>query len=171
MGVAFFSPDDDRVLYRRSYLDGLIMKGLGGRAAEEVVFGAESVTSGAQSDLQQVNAIARKMVYQLGMGTETGLLIHDGEQGSLSAEAHARMDREVRAMLERAYDRTREVILDNRESLAALAVALLERETIDGAEAVRIMEEAGLTRPPWMDARRGDPAGAVPASAVTSEAA
>jgi cell division protease FtsH len=105
------------------------------------------VTSGAQSDLQQVNGIARRMVYQLGMGPDTGLLIHEGEPGSLSGEAHAAMDREVRALLDRLYRQTVDLLATNREPLAALAVALLERETIDGAEAVEIMEEAGLARP------------------------
>jgi len=147
LGVAFFSPEDDRFLHRRNYLEGVIMKGLAGRAAEELVFGAHAVTSGAQSDLQQVNGIARKMVYQLGMGIDTGLLIHDGEPGSLSPDAHAAMDREVRAILESLYRNTVELLRTNREPLAALAVALLERETIDGVEAVEIMEEAGLTRP------------------------
>ncbi|MBV9109140.1 MAG: AAA family ATPase, partial [Gemmatimonadetes bacterium] len=147
LGVAFFSPEDDRFLYRRNYLEGVIMKGLAGRAAEELVFGAHAVTSGAQSDLQQVNGIAKRMVYQLGMGPQTGLLIHDGEPGSLSGEAHAEMDREVRAILERLYQQTVDLLACNREPLAALAVALLERETIDGVEAVEIMEEAGLSRP------------------------
>jgi cell division protease FtsH len=169
MGVAYFSPSDDRYLYRRSYLEALIMKGLAGRAAEELVFGHGAITSGAQNDLQQVNGIARKMVYQLGMGHETGLLIHDGESGSLSPEAHARMDREVQGILERLYVRTREVIADNREALAALAVALLERETVEGEEAVEIMDEAGMTRPSWLEeamvaplapAVRGEPAAA-----------
>ncbi|HEX9939207.1 MAG TPA: AAA family ATPase [Longimicrobium sp.] len=146
LGVAFFSPEDDRFLYRRNYLEGVIMKGLAGRAAEELVFGAHAVTSGAQNDLQQVNAVAKRMVYQLGMGAETGLLIHEGD-GSLSGEAHAGMDREVRTMLEQLYRNTLELLRLNREPLAALAVALLERETIDGVEAVEIMEEAGLTRP------------------------
>jgi cell division protease FtsH len=147
LGVAFFSPEDDRFLYRRNYLEGVIMKGLAGRAAEELVFGAHAVTSGAQSDLQQVNGIARRMVYQLGMGPDTGLLIHEGEPGSLSGEAHAAMDREVRALLDRLYRQTVDLLAANRESLAALAVALLERETIDGAEAVEILEDAGLARP------------------------
>ena len=146
LGVAFFSPEDDRFLYRRNYLEGVIMKGLAGRAAEELVFGRHAVTSGAQNDLQQVNGVARKMVYQLGMGPETGLLIHEGE-GSLSGEAHAAMDREVRAILDRLYQQTLELLQANREPLAALAVALLERETIDGPEAIEILEDAGLTRP------------------------
>ncbi|HEX2079888.1 MAG TPA: AAA family ATPase [Longimicrobium sp.] len=151
MGVAYFSPSDDRFLYRRSYLEALIMKGLAGRAAEELVFGPAAITSGAQNDLVQVNGVARKMVYQLGMGHETGLLVHDGEMGSLSPEAHARMDREVQAILERLYARTREIVAANREPLSALAVALLERETVEGDEAVEIMEEAGVTRPAWLE--------------------
>jgi ATP-dependent Zn protease len=86
------------------------------------------------------------MVYQLGMGPDTGLLIHEGE-GSLSGEAHAAMDREVRAILDRLYKQTVDLLAANREPLAALAVALLERETIDGPEAIEILEDAGLTRP------------------------
>ncbi|HEU0016184.1 MAG TPA: AAA family ATPase [Longimicrobium sp.] len=147
MGVAYFSPTDDRFLYRRSYLEALIMKGLAGRAAEELVFGPAAITSGAQNDLVQVNGIARRMVYQLGMGDQTGLLVHDGEPGSLSPHAHARMDREVRVILERLYARTLAIVAANREALAALAVALLERETVEGAEAIDIMEDAGMTRP------------------------
>lgn len=147
MGVTYFSPEDDRHLYRRSYLEGQIIKGLAGRAAEEMVFGGDAITNGAQNDLEQVNGIARKMVYQFGMGEKTGLLIHDGQAGSLSADAHAAMDREVRVLLERAYARAREVLQTNRAALNALANALLDRETIDGGEAIDLLEEHGLIRP------------------------
>ncbi|MBA4156062.1 MAG: ATP-dependent zinc metalloprotease FtsH [Gemmatimonadetes bacterium] len=146
MGVAFFSPESDCNLYRRSYLEGQIIKGLAGRAAEELVFGHDAVTSGAGHDLIQVNGIARKMIYQLGMGAETGLLIHDGQPGALSPEAHAKMDREVHSLLERLYGVARETLRVNRAALEALAQALLERETLDGPDAVRLMEEHGLTR-------------------------
>jgi cell division protease FtsH len=146
MGVAFFSPDSDRYLYRRSYLEGQIIKGLAGRAAEDLVFGHDAITSGAGHDLIQVNGIARKMIYQLGMGSETGLLIHDGQPGSISPDAHARMDQEVRLLLDRLYAVARETLRINRQALDALAQALLERETLDGDEAVRLMEANGLTR-------------------------
>ncbi|MDP9348539.1 MAG: AAA family ATPase [Gemmatimonadota bacterium] len=144
MGVAFFAPDGDRHLYRRRYLEGQIVKGLAGRAAEELVFGADAITNGAGHDLVQVNGIARKMVYQLGMGAETGLLVHDGQPGSLSGEAHARMDREVGEILDALYREALEVLRANRVALDALAQALLERETLDGAEALRLLEEHGL---------------------------
>jgi cell division protease FtsH len=146
MGVAFFAPDGDRHLYRRRYLEGQIVKGLAGRAAEELVFGPDAITNGAGHDLVQVNGIARKMVYQLGMGSETGLLVHDGQPGSLSGEAHARMDREVREILDTLYREAVEILRANRPALDALAKALLERETLDGAEALRLLEENGLTR-------------------------
>jgi cell division protease FtsH len=86
------------------------------------------------------------MVYQLGMGTETGLLIHDGQPGSISPEAHARMDREVALTLERLYEVARETLRANRPALEALATALIERETLDGHEAIQLMEDHGLVR-------------------------
>ena len=144
MGVAFFSPDDDRHLHSRRYLEGQILKALGGRAAEELVFGAESVTSGARSDLQQATRIAKDMIYHLGMGAETGLMIYDTQNGPVSGELHAAMDREVREILERSYARVREVIQSNRGALEALADALLEHETLDGDEALRLMQQNGL---------------------------
>jgi cell division protease FtsH len=146
MGVAFFSPDSDRHLYRQSYLEGQIIKGLAGRAAEELVFGRADITSGAGHDLIQVNGIARKMVYELGMGGNTGLLIHDGQPGSLSPEAHARMDREVAGILRRLYDVARDTLRINRAGLDALAEALMDRETLDGQEAIQLLEAHGLIR-------------------------
>ena len=142
MGVAFFSPDDDRHLYSRRYLEGQIVKGLAGRAAEEIVFGADRITSGAESDLVHVNRIARKMIYRLGMGERTGFLVADEHDGPLSPETRAAMDQEVHALLERLYDEARELIRAHRPALDALAQALLERETLTGEEAMRVVDEA-----------------------------
>jgi len=146
MGVAHFSPEDDRHLYTRRYLEGQIIKGLAGRAAEEAVFGPDGLTGGAESDLVQVNRIARKMVYRLGMGERTGLLVADEAASPLGEEARARMDEEVRALLDRLYARAREIVEAHRPALDALADALLERETIDGDEALRILESHGVRR-------------------------
>jgi cell division protease FtsH len=143
MGVAFFSPDDDRHLHSRRYLEGQIIKGLGGRVAEEIVFGADHITGGAESDLVLVNRVARRMIYRLGMGSETGLLVYD-DQAPLSGEAQARMDAEVRAMLERLYVRTREILVEHRAALDALAELLLERETVEGSEAMAVLAEHGV---------------------------
>ncbi len=146
MGVAFFSPDDDRHLHSRHYLEGQIIKGLGGRVAEEIVFGREHITGGAESDLVHVNRVARRMIYRLGMGADTGLLVYD-DQAPLSGDAQARMDAEVRAMLERLYERTREILLEHRAALDALAELLLQRETVDGAEAMEVLIQNGVPVP------------------------
>jgi cell division protease FtsH len=144
MGVAHFAPDDDRHLHPKSYLEAQIIKGLGGRVAEEIIFGAEHVTGGAESDLIHVNRIARRMVYRLGMSSTGSLLVHEGEAGSLSGEAQAQMDAEVQALLARMYERTREVLLTHRAALDALALALLEHETLDGAAALDLLEQHGV---------------------------
>jgi cell division protease FtsH len=132
MGVAFFSPDGDQHLHSRRYLEGQILKGLGGRAAEEVLFGTDAITSGARSDLQHVTRIAKEMVYHLGMGQTSGLMVWDAQNGQASAETHALMDREVRGIIERLYARAVEIVRTHRAAIEALGNALLERETLDG---------------------------------------
>jgi cell division protease FtsH len=144
MGVAHFSPDGDRHLHPKSYLEAQIIKGLGGRVAEELVFGADHVTGGAESDLVHVNRIARRMIYRLGMSASGSLLVHDDEAGPLGADAQARMDGEVQSLLARLYERTRDVLMQHRPALDALAAALLDRETLDGAEAMALLEQHGV---------------------------
>jgi cell division protease FtsH len=151
MGVAHFAPDDDRHLHQRSYLEAQIIKALGGRVAEEIVFGAEHVTGGAESDLVHVNRIARRMIYRLGMAGNGSLLVHDEEAGPLSADTQARMDAEVQALLERLYGRTRDILTRHRAALDALATALLDRETLAGAEAIALLVQHGVEQPPAND--------------------
>ena len=145
MGVAHFSPGE-LVLHTRRYLEGQICKGLGGRAAEEIVFGTEAVTSGAKADLQHTTRVAREMVYKLGMGPTTGLVAFDEREsgGAVSGELHAAMDRDVRTIVEEMYQRVREGLLAHRDALDALAEALLDRETIEGAEVITIFHAHGV---------------------------
>ncbi|HSJ15608.1 MAG TPA: AAA family ATPase [Longimicrobiales bacterium] len=147
MGVAHFAPDDDRHLYSRRYLEGQIIKGLGGRVAEELVFGREHVTGGAESDLVHVNRVARRMVYRLGMADTGSLLVHDDQAGPLSADVQAAMDAAVRQLLERLYESTRAIVAAHRPALDALAHALLERETLDGATAIALLAAHGAVGP------------------------
>jgi cell division protease FtsH len=142
MGVAHFAPDDDRHLHSRTYLEAQIIKALGGRVAEEIVFGVEEITGGAESDLVHANRIARRMVYRLGMG-RNGLLVHEPE-APLSAEMQARMDEEVRVMLTRLESATRDVLVRYRGALDALAAALLEHETLDGVDALTVLSRHGV---------------------------
>jgi cell division protease FtsH len=143
MGVAHFAPDDDQHLHSRAYLEAQIIKGLGGRVAEALKFGGDNVTGGAESDLVHVNRIARQMVDRLGMGDDSGLLIYDPE-APLGESTRARMDDEVRAMLDRLQSRTREILRTYSDALDALAEALLERETLEGDDAVRLLAAHGV---------------------------
>lgn len=148
MGVAFFQPDHEAHLSSRDYLEAQILKALAGRAAEELCFGAAKITSGAASDLQHATRVAKQMVYRLGMGPGTGLMIYDPDSGPVSGEMHAKMDQDVRCLLDELYGRVRELLISNRAALEALAHGLLAHETLSGAEAIRILDAAGFQREP-----------------------
>jgi cell division protease FtsH len=141
LGVTFQSPESDRYGYDTAYLLGRIVGALGGRAAEEIVYG--SVTTGAESDLEQVTRIAKAMVGRWGMSDQIGLvsvLPAEGEQvfpGSDGTSEATRelIDREVRRIVDQCYDRAVEQLREHRERLDSLAQALLEQETLDERQA------------------------------------
>jgi cell division protease FtsH len=148
MGVAHFAPGE-QVLHTRRALEGQICKGLGGRAAESIVFGDQQVTSGAKADLQHTTRVAREMVYKLGMGARTGLVAFDERSsgGEVSGELHAAMDRDVRALVDALYQRVTEGLTRYRSALDALAAALREHETLDGEAVLTLCERHGLPTP------------------------
>jgi ATP-dependent Zn protease len=86
------------------------------------------------------------------MAGNGSLLVHDDEAGALSADTQARMDAEVQALLQRLYAQTREILTTHRTALDALAQALLDRETLDGAEALEVLERHGVARREVVDA-------------------
>jgi cell division protease FtsH len=155
LGVTLSSPDSDRFSYDRDYLIGRIKVALGGRAAEQVVF--DTVTSGASSDIQQLTAIAREMVGRLGMSDVIGpvaVIPQDGQgpllpgAAEVSPETQRLVDEEVRRLIEQCEADTRDLLEQNRDKLDSLAHALLERETLDHADAY---VAAGLTPPPQVE--------------------
>jgi len=144
LGVTFQSPETDRYGYDRAYLRGRIIGALGGRAAEELVYG--NVTTGAESDLEQVTAIARQMVGRWGMSDRIGLvtvLPGPGEASGpfapdVASEATRELvDEEVRRIVDECYAAAKEKLADNRERVESLARALLEHETLDEVDAYR----------------------------------
>jgi cell division protease FtsH len=146
LGVTFQSPSADRYGYDARYLEGRIVGALGGRAAEELIYG--NVTTGAESDLEQVTSIARQMVGRWGMSDVIGLvsvLPAPGEEQfygpggpvQVSDDTRELVDREVRRIIEGCYDRARRMLKDNQERLESLARALLEHETLDEDDAYR----------------------------------
>jgi cell division protease FtsH len=148
LGVTLSSPDVDRFNYSRGELEARVRMTLGGRAAEEVVFGDQ--TTGAESDIAQVTALVRQMVGRWGMSERIGMvaaLPSDGANpwGELASPRTLELvDEEVRRRVEAAYDDVVALLTTERPRLDALAEALLERETLDQIDAYRI---AGLVEP------------------------
>jgi len=142
LGVTFAAPDADRFNYSEQELRAKIKVALGGRVAEEIVFG--DLTTGAESDIQQLTMIARQMVGRWGMSKAIGtiaVLPADG-QGPLlpgvsevSAETQQLVDEEVRRMVSAAHDEVVELLRKHRDKLDSLAAALLEHETLDQPDA------------------------------------
>jgi len=154
LGVTFQSPESDRYGYDERYLKGRIVGALGGRAAEEIVYG--NVTTGAESDLEQVTNIARQMVGRWGMSDAIGLvsvlpgpgddsMFFPGTTGQTSESTREIVDREVRRIVEECYQAALEKLRENRDRLEALTKELLEHETLDEQDAYRA---AGFDRKP-----------------------
>jgi cell division protease FtsH len=155
LGVTQFRPVDDRRNYRRDYLLDRMAVGLGGRSAEEVA--CEEITSGAQSDLQEVTRVARTMVTQLGMAEELGPEYFGGSDGAVggrgyvpwepkeySDETAQRIDEAVHRLIEEAHQGARDIISAHRASLDAVAATLMREESLDGE---RLREIVNATLP------------------------
>jgi cell division protease FtsH len=147
LGVTFSSPDNDRVSYDREALEARIDVLLAGRVAEEVAF--DSVTTGAESDIEQVTGIARAMVGRWGMSDEIGFVaVVPADEGNPyvrdgSSEASRQIvDQAVRRLIDTAHERVVRLVTDNRFRLDALAGALLDQETLDQDA---VYEVAGMT--------------------------
>jgi cell division protease FtsH len=128
-GVTFFQPSDENAesaMYTREYLLSQIRVALGGRAAEEVVYGRDKVTTGASSDYAMVYQIAREMLTTYGFGT------HKFDYTQMSPEATYLVDMEINDLVEKCYDDTVCMILEHREELEQLKDKLIEEEIVDG---------------------------------------
>jgi cell division protease FtsH len=154
-GLTWFTPNEEQIdsgLYSRAYLQNQMAVALGGRIAEEIVFGEEEVTTGASSDLQQVARTARQMVTRFGMSDRLGPVALGRQSGNVflgrdimaerdfSEETAATIDDEVRNLVEQAYRRAKEVLAGNRSVLDRIADALIEKETVDSSELQEILD-------------------------------
>ncbi len=151
-GLTWFTPGEEQFLISKSQLMARIMGALGGRVAEQVVFGDAEVTTGAGNDLQQVTAMARQMVTRFGM-SDLGPLSLETQQSEVflgrdlmtrseySEEIAARIDAQVRSIVEHCYDMTTKIIKENRVVMDRLVDLLVEKETIDGEEFRQIVAE------------------------------
>jgi cell division protease FtsH len=148
-GLTFFTPSEERMesgLYSRAYLQNQMAVALGGRVAEEIVYGEDEVTTGASNDLQQVARVARQMVTRFGMSDRLGPVALGRAQGGMflgrdiaaerdfSEDTAAAIDEEVSQLVAEAYGRATEVLKANRPVLDELAELLVEKETVDAEE-------------------------------------
>jgi cell division protease FtsH len=158
-GLTWFTPSEDRLdsgLYSRSYLENQMAVALGGRIAEEIVFGEEEVTTGASNDLQQVARVARQMVTRFGMSDRLGQVVLGRQQGNMflgrdiaaerdfSEQTAATIDEEVRQLVDRAYKRAKDVLVGNRHVLDRLAAMLIEKETVDAEELQDLLDNSDV---------------------------
>ncbi|MDA8164315.1 MAG: ATP-dependent zinc metalloprotease FtsH [Desulfobacteraceae bacterium] len=171
LGYTLQLPVEEKFLSTKQELRDQIAILLGGRAAEEIIFG--EISSGAQNDLERATEIARGMVCQLGMSDKLGPLTYGrqqrlaylGYQGqeekNFSEETARLIDGEVRALVEEGHERAASILKENRARLEALAGLLQEREVISGAEAKRVANLEGaqpLPPEPSAEGKKGDPA-------------
>ncbi len=152
-GVTWYL-EDDNSYFSRTKFKALIATALGGRVAEDIVFG--EITTGASNDLQQVTRMARSMVTQYGMSDELGPRIYGekqemvflgreiSEQRDYSDAVAEKIDAEVRDIIDNEYMRARRLLTEHRDKLELIAKTLLERETLEAAEFVALMEGRDL---------------------------
>ncbi|CAA2979230.1 ATP-dependent zinc metalloprotease FTSH 4, mitochondrial [Olea europaea subsp. europaea] len=134
LGMVTQLPDNDETSISRKQMLARLDVCMGGRVAEELIFGENEVTSGASSDLQQATKLARAMVTKYGMSKQVGVVTHDyNDNGkSMSTETRLLIEQEVKEFLERAYINAKTILTTQGKELHALANALLEHETLTG---------------------------------------
>ena len=155
-GVTWFIPPEDRVYVSLVQFKDMLARGMGGRIAEEVILGADHITTGAGNDLQQSAEIARDMIVNQGMGkqlrdqvfkTDDGMmldrLVHEREYSEETAKV---IDREVEALITEAANRARIVIKANLDKLEALKDRLIAKETVESAEVAEVLKGARMPK-------------------------
>nr|QCI08655.1 Cell division protein FTSH [Sphondylothamnion multifidum] len=149
-GLTWFTPNEDQNLISRSQIKARIMGALGGRAAEEVIFGNTEITTGASNDLQQVTSMARQMVTRFGMSNIGPLSLENedsnpflgrgmGNSNDYSDEIAIKIDKQIQLIIEECHKNTLIIIKNNRVIIDKLVDILIEKETIDGEELRRII--------------------------------
>jgi cell division protease FtsH len=156
LGLVLSLPERDQLSVTMTKYKSMIAMAMGGKVAEELVFGPENVTSGAASDIQQVSRIARAMVTKFGMSDKLGNIDYANEMftylgpqtGGVNAgpDTHELIDAEVRALVDEGYATAKRILVEKRDDLDRLANGLLEYETLTGKEITRVINGQPLRR-------------------------
>jgi len=181
LGLTQQLPLEDRYTYSRSYLEANLRVLMGGRIAEEIIFGSEHITTGAGNDLERCTELARKMVCEWGMSEKMGPLTFGKREESIflgkefarhqdySEATAVRIDDEIRNFVNRAHEDAHRILVDHRASLEAITRALLEHEVLDGDEIYTLIAEHSDVDIDNLKKDRKEEGALAPA--VTSEAA
>ncbi len=165
LGVTMYLPEQDRVSMSRQHLESMISSLYGGRLAEELIYGKDKVSTGASNDIERATDIARKMVTQWGFSEKLGPLLYAEDEGEVflgrsvtqtkhvSGETAKLIDEEVRLLIDRNYDRAKQILEDNMDIMHAMKDALVKYETIDAGQIDDLMERKSEIREPagWAD--------------------
>ena len=163
LGITMNLPERDRYAFKKKEIEARLAMMFGGRVAEQLVFGTDNVTTGAANDIQQATDMARRMVTEWGMSDQLGRLRYsDNEEEiflgrsitrsrNVSEDTARLIDAEVRAIIETAEARARQVLADNIQSLDKLAEALLEYETLSGDEVQKVLRDEPIDRTDYTD--------------------
>jgi cell division protease FtsH len=158
LGVTMFLPDQDRYSHSKRRLESQLSSLFGGRIAEELIFGLEGVTTGASNDIMRSTEIARKMVTTWGLSPLGPLTFGEeqeevflgrsmNKQKEMSDKTAQQIDDEVRAIIDRNYQRAKKILLDNMDKLHLMAASLIKYETIDANQIKEIMSGHEPTPP------------------------
>ncbi|HKR92597.1 MAG TPA: cell division protein FtsH, partial [Novosphingobium sp.] len=158
LGMVMRLPERDSYSYHRDKMLANLSVAMGGRVAEEIIFGYDKVSSGASSDIQYATGLARNMVTKWGMSDKLGPLQYEeqhegylgmgGSQRLMSSdETNKVIDSEIRILVDNAHARATQILNEKNEALHALAKALLEYETLSGDEIKQLLETGGIDRP------------------------
>ncbi len=176
LGVTMFLPEEDRLSYSKQFLESQLCSLFGGRIAEELIFGAEAVTTGASNDIERATQIARNMVTKWGLSEKLGPLTYSEEDGevflghsvtkhkAISDETTRIIDEEVRQVIDRSYTQATQILNDNIEKLHLMADALIKYETIESEQIDTIMEGKAPGPPSSWDDDHSEPGGMPKAS-------
>ena len=159
LGITWTTPEDNKVhVVKAELLDGITMS-LGGRAAEEIIYGADRISTGATQDIQNATKTAKKMVFQWGMSEKMGTVEYGksqehvfmgrdfGNTRDFSEEFAAELDREVKRIIDERYALAKKLLIENRDLLEAIAKELLEKETLDDDEVTAIIDRVRAQNP------------------------
>ncbi len=165
LGVTMYLPEQDRVSMSKQHLESMISSLYGGRLAEELIYGKEKVSTGASNDIERATEIARKMVTQWGFSEKLGPMLYAEDEGEvflgrsvtqtkhMSDDTAKLIDDEVRQIIDRNYERARQIIMDNMDIMHAMKDALMKYETIDACQIDDLMARKPVIREPagWGD--------------------